>query len=259
MFRLRSFTFAALAALLALALGGGLFPLPAQAEPAPSSKSKKSGGEKFPLGVGVKFSSLGFGIEGGIPIGSRLNLRGGLNAMNYSHRIASNGILYDATLRFRSAEALVDIFLIGNFHISPGLLLYNGNKIDGTAFVPGGNTFTLNGVPLVSNPANPVNGTGTILLNKAAPMVRWGFGNLVPRNGHFSFHMEGGIIFQGTPKTQLALKGSACDPILVLVCRDVATDPTIQSLVQAQQSKINNDLKIIKFYPAFAIGFSYRF
>lgn len=259
MFRLRSFTFPALVALLLLALGGGPFPLPAQAGPAPSSKNKKSGGGKLPLAVGVKFSSLGFGIEAGIPLGPRLNLRGGLNAMNYSHRITSNGILYDATLRFRSAEALVDIFLIKSFHISPGLLLYNGNKIVGAAFVPGGSTFTLNGVPLVSDPANPINGTGTILLNKAAPMVRWGFGNLVPRKGHFSFHMEGGIIFQGTPQAQLALKGSACDPVLVLVCNDIATNSTLQSLVQAQQAKINNDLKIVKFYPAFAIGFSYRF
>ncbi|MBZ5526676.1 MAG: hypothetical protein LAN71_02070 [Acidobacteriia bacterium] len=256
MFNSRRYTFAAF---LVLALAAVLLPRPANAEPDPSSKHKKSGGGPIPFAVGVKVSSLGLGVEAGIGLGSRLNIRAGLNGMNYTHRIASNGIQYDATLRFRSAEALVDIFLFKSFHVSPGLLLYNGNKITANAFVPGGSTFTLNGVPLVSDPANPVNGTGAILLNKAAPMIRWGFGNMVPRKSHFSFHIEGGIIFQGTPKAQLALNGSACDPIVVLLCYNVATDPTIQSQVQAQQTKINNDLKIIKFYPAFSMGLSYRF
>jgi hypothetical protein len=250
----RRFTFAAL---LVLSLAALLAPRATNAEP--SSKHKKSSGRAIPFAVGIKASSLGLGVEAGIGIGSRLNLRAGLNAMNVTHRMASNGIQYDATIRFRSAEALVDIFLFKSFHVSPGLLLYNGNKITANAFVPGGSTFTLNGVPLVSDPNNPINGTGVILLNKAAPMIRWGFGNMVPRTGHLSFHIEGGIIFQGVPKAQLALQGSACDPIAVLVCANVATDPTMQSLVQAQQDKLNKNLNIIKFYPGFSMGLSYRF
>jgi len=253
MFHFRRFAFAAL---LVLSLAALLSPRPANAEP--SSKHKKSG-RAIPFAVGIKASSLGLGVEAGIGIGSRFNVRAGLNGLNVSHRMVSNGIQYDGAIRFRSAEALVDIFLFKSFHVSPGLLLYNGNKIVATAFVPGGNTFTLNGLPLVSDPADPINGNATILLNKAAPMIRWGFGNMVPRKSHFSFHIEGGIIFQGSPKAQLALNGSACDPIAVLLCYNVATDPAIQSQIQAQQTKINNDLKIIKYYPAFSMGLSYRF
>lgn len=256
MFHFRRFTFAVLFVLL---LTGQLLPRVAQAEPDPPSKHTKSSGRIIPFAIGVKASSLGLGLEAGIGLGSRLNLRAGINGLNATHRMASNGIQYDAAIRFRSAEALVDIFLIKSFHVSPGLLLYNGNKIVANAFVPGGSTFTLNGVPLVSDPANPLNGTGTVLLNKAAPMIRWGFGNMVPRSGHFSFHIEGGIIFQGTPKAQLNLHGSACDPITVTLCYNVATDPTIQANIAAQQAQINNDLKIIKFYPAFSMGLSYRF
>ena len=260
MFRPRRFAFTALAAFFVISAGERTIALAGGNEAAlpPSHKSGKS--SSFTLGVGVKVSTLGLGIEAAVPLGRHLNLRAGFNGFDYNRKFANNGIPYDGTLRFRSVEALVDIFPFGGgFHISPGFLVYNGNQITANALVPGGNTFTLNGVPLVSSPLNPVTGTGTVLLNKTAPMIRWGFGNLVPRKSHFSFHIEGGIVFQGSPKAKLNLVGTACDPVAVLLCFNVATDPTIQSNIQAQQNKINNDLKVMKYYPAFSMGFSYRF
>lgn len=224
-----------------------------------SKKSKNKNG-RIPIGVGVKVSTLGLGVEAAVPLSRFANIRGGFNGFEYSRMFASNGIQYDGNVRFRSIETLVDIFPFGGgFHISPGMLVYNGNQVTANALVPGGQSFSLGGASFVSDPANPVNGTGTLALNKVAPMVRWGFGNLVPRNKRFSFHLEGGAVFQGSPKTTLSLAGSACDPLVSLICHNVATDSTIQSQVQAEQNKINKDLTILKYYPAFSMGVSYKF
>ena len=224
-----------------------------------SNKSRNHNG-RIPIGVGIKASTLGLGVEAAVPLSRFANIRGGFNGFQYSRMFADNGIQYNGNLRFRSVETLVDIFPFGGaFHISPGMLAYNGNQVTANALVPGGQSFSLGDANFISNPINPVNGTGVLVLNKVAPMVRWGFGNMVPRNKRFSFHLEGGAVFQGPPKTTLSLSGSACDPLVSLICHNVATDPTIQSQVQAEQNKINKDLTILKYYPAFSMGVSYKF
>jgi hypothetical protein len=230
--------------------------------PAASDKDSKKPRKKghLPVAVGVKASTLGLGVEAAVPVSRFANVRGGFNGFEYSRSFSGNGILYDGTIRLRSVETQLDIFPFGGrFHISPGMLVYNGNQVTANAVVPGGNGFSLGGASFISNPANPVNGTGKLSLNKVSPMVRWGFGNMVPRNGHLSFHIEGGAIFQGSPKVALNLAGSACDPLVALVCHNVATDPTLQNQVQSEQQKLNKDLTLIKYYPAFSMGLSYKF
>ena len=44
-----------------------------------------------------------------------------------------------AQLKLRSFDAYIDWFpLGGGFHVSPGLMLYNGNEVSAIATVPGG-------------------------------------------------------------------------------------------------------------------------
>jgi len=252
----------ALLAVLLLSIVPAAWCISGAKDQADSDKDSKKPKSKvhLPVAVGVKTSTLGLGVEAAVPVSRFANARGGFNSFQYGRTFPGSGILYDGTIRFRSAEVLVDIFPFGGrFHISPGVLAYNGNQVTANAMVPGGNTFSLGGASFISNPADPINGTGKLSLNRAAPMVRWGFGNMVPRNGHLSFHIEGGAVFQGSPKVALNLNGSACDPLVALVCHNVATDPTLQSQVQSEQQKINKDLTLIKYYPAFSMGLSYKF
>jgi hypothetical protein len=44
-----------------------------------------------------------------------------------------------------------------------------------------------------------------------------------------------------------------------LACRNVATDPTVQAQIMAEQNKINKDTSIIKFYPVASLGLGIRF
>jgi len=231
------------------------------APPADPQPPQARGSRVLPkLGIGVKVSLLGAGLEAAIPVGGKVNVRGGFNAISYNRTLTKDGITYTGNLSWRSGEANLDLFPFGHgFHLSPGLICYDGNKATANAAVPGGQTFTLSGTTYQSNAANPVNGSGKIDFNKAAPTFRIGFGNLIPRGSrHWSILTELGAAYQGSPHAALNLAGSACAPNGIN-CVNAATDPGVQANVQAEQAKLNHDLRLFKFYPLISIGFGYSF
>jgi hypothetical protein len=227
----------------------------ASARPTPSKQSSES---HFSIGVGVKVSTLGIGGEVAVGLSQRSNVRFGFNAFSYGNTFNKDGATYKGTLDLRSAQATYDIFPVRWFHISPGVLLYNGNKVTAKVSVPGGQTFTLSNTTYLSDAADPVTGTGKLTVYKAAPMVLFGIGNLVPRSGHFSASFEIGAAYQGPPRVALNLGGSACDSS-GLFCRSISSDPTIQSNISAEQTKLNKSASPYKFYPVLSFGFGYRF
>ena len=212
------------------------------------------------IAVGVKVSLLGAGIEVATPITYHTNLRFGFNAFSYGRGFTNDGINYNANLNFRSAETHFDWFpFAGGFHLSPGVMVYNGNRISAGATVAGGDQFTLNNVSYISSAATPVSGTGKIEFNTVAPTFLLGWGNLLPRSHrHFSVPFELGVVVEGSPKSTLNLTGIACDTT-VANCRDVATDPNIQNNVLGQQTKLNNNMSFFKAYPVMSLGFGYKF
>jgi hypothetical protein len=210
--------------------------------------------------MGIKLSSLGAGIEAATAVTRRTNLRGGFNAFNYSRGFNKDGITYSPQLSFRSGEAHFDVFPFGGgFHLSPSLLVYNGNKVTANASVPGGHTFSLGNTTFLSDPADPVTGKGKLDFIKVAPSLLFGYGNLVPRTAkHFTYNFEMGVAFEGSPRLSLNLKGTACDPSGT-VCRNAATDPTIQSSIQSELVKIKSSLTPLKYYPVISVSFGYKF
>jgi hypothetical protein len=229
---------------------------------AKSSVAQAGGYENAPfttVGVGVKASLLGAGVEAATPLLPRFNLRGGVNLFNYDRTFNKDGVTYPGQLQFRSAEAHIDWFPFGgSLHLSPGLLIYNGNQVTANPSVPGGQLFTLNGTQYMSDPNDPIGGKGKIAFHKAGPMLTAGFGSLVPRYHRFSIPFEIGAIYTGAPTLTLNLTGSACDSTTGLICANIATTPAIQSNVQAETEKINKDMSFFKFYPVISIGFGLK-
>src|ERR1700720_4168425 len=227
-------------------------PAPA-ATPAPAPPAKQSSEGRIPIGVGVKLSTLGIGGEVAIAVSHRSNVRFGFNAFSYGHHFVKDGVTYKGNLDLRSAQATYDLFLLKGFHVSPGVLFYNGSKVSANASVPGGQTFTLSNTNYVSDPADPITGTGKLTVYKAAPMLLFGIGNLVPRSGHFSVSFEIGAAYQGPPRVTLNLSGSACDST-GLFCRSISSDPTIQTNIAAGPGKLNKSGAPYKLYPVLLFG-----
>jgi len=212
------------------------------------------------VGVGVKMSPLGIGVEAATPVTYHTNVRAGFNFFGYGHGFAVDGINYDANVSFRSFETHFDWFpFSGSFHLSPGLMAYNGNRIKANAAVPGGDQFTLGGVTYTSDPADPITGSGRVEFGTVAPTILFGWGNLVPRSAkHISVPVEIGAVIEGAPKATINLTGTACNPS-GLVCQNVADNVPFQNNVIAQQNKLNNDMSFLKVYPVISIGFGYKF
>jgi len=222
--------------------------------------TKESGQAPFSrIGIGVKISTLGAGIEVATPLARKFNVRGGFNMFRYSRPITNDGIQYQGKLQFQSAEAHLDWFLLGGFHISPGILFYNGNQLTATALVPGGQTFSVGGTSYESDPTAPVTGTGKLDFVKVSPSIMLGIGNLIPRNGrHFSFLFEVGGAYQGSARVALNLAGNVCDTTGA-TCRAISSDPTVLANIQAQQVKIQNDVNPYRFFPVLSLGVGFNF
>ncbi len=227
------------------------------AEPAP----KEAGGEAFSrVGIGVKVSTLGVGVEVATPLAGKFNVRGGFNMFRYNRAITNDGIPYNAQLQFQSAEAHLDWFPFWGFHVSPGVLFYNGNQLSATATVPGGQTFSVGGTSYESDPATPVTGIGKLNFLKVSPSIMLGVGNLIPRSGrHYSFLFEVGAAYQGSARVALNLAGNVCDPTTGLSCRPISGDAGVQANIQAQQVKIQNDINPYRFFPVISLGVGFNF
>ncbi len=228
---------------------------------APPGSTASSGPSEARVGIGVKGSLLGGGVEVAARVTHRTNVRAGFDMFSYSRGFNKDSIAYDGQLAFKAVEGHFDIFpFAGKFHVSPGVLAYIGNPITANAAVPGGQSFSLGGTTYYSQIGTPVTGSGNIKFNQVSPMATFGWGNLVPRkNGHFSVPVELGAAFQGSPKATLNLAGNVCTGPGGVGCSPVAGNATVQSHILSEQTKLNNSLSFFKIYPIISVGFGYSF
>jgi hypothetical protein len=211
------------------------------------------------LGIAVKMSTLGAGIEAATAVTRRSNVRVGFNAFSYSKDFNKDGATYSSTLTLRSLEVHYDQYLVAGLHVSPGLLAYNGNRGDASVTVPGGQSFQLGGVTYFSSQASPVAGTATLDFGrKVAPAIFLGYGNLLPRSKRrFTVNFDVGVVFQGSPNAALNLSGSTCNS-LGSACQSIGSNPGIQANIQAQEDKFNKNLRPFKYYPVISLSFGYK-
>lgn len=237
--------------LLSLALGAALLAL------APAYAFAQASTPK--AGVAFKFGVLGAGVDVAVPVGSKVNIRGGFSGLSISHEFEDDGLVLDANLKLRSASAHLDWFPFGGgFHLSPGVMFYNGNELQATVRADSGSTFDLGDRTYRSSPTDPVRGDASVVFERVAPSLMMGWGNAVPRTKRWSIPFELGVVFSKAPTATLGLTGSVCDPSGVN-CRSVATDASVQADVRAQEADINDAIDVLRFIPVISIGVAFSF
>lgn len=212
------------------------------------------------VGVGAKVSLLGVGVEGAARVTHYTNVRAGFNVLGYSRTFNKDQVSYGGHLEFQTFEAHFDYFPWAKaFHVSGGLLAYvRTPQVTASALVPANQSFTLNSVTYYSDPTNLSRPNATMSFNSVSPTLTTGWGNLVHRDSkHFSVPFEVGVAFQGSPKTALAIGGNVCTAP-GSGCLP-GSDPSVQANIVGEQNKINNSLKVFKFYPIISVGFGYTF
>jgi hypothetical protein len=220
---------------------------------------------RIAFGGGV--SAMGINLQTAVVANRYINLRGVGNFFNYSlSNVSVNGFEAGGTINFATAGASVDFYPFPRFgfRISPGALFYNHNQVTANVTAPGGTAFILDGTTYYSSEANPVTGNGSVGLNKQNPAftITTGLGNMIPRSGkHLSFPFEIGTAMIGTPTVNMALtSGQVCqNPQGTLNCVNVVGNTQVNSNLQAQVAKFQNDLNPLRFYPILSFGMAYSF
>jgi len=238
----------------------------AAAQQAETTKKKKQDIKPFShIALGAGVSSLGVNVQAAVNVNKYLNLRGTGNFINYTYNnISANGFNVDAKLDFATAGASLDVYPFPHhgLRFSAGGIFKNDNAASATFTSTAGSSFTLDDYTSYSSKANPVSGTGTFGLHTNTPAftVSTGWGNIIPRRGgHFSFPVELGVVFAGTPAVNVVLnKGQVCDANGAN-CVDIATNASAQQQLQAQINSYKSDLEVVKVYPILSFGVAYSF
>ena len=219
------------------------------------------------LAFGGGVSTSGVNLQMAVIANRYMNLRGVGSFFNYSiDNIDANGFKASGKLDFATAGASVDLYPFPNhgFRLSPGVLFMNRNQVAATIIAPGGTSFTLDDYTYYSSQANPVTGVASLGLHTQSPAftITTGWGNMIPRRGgHFSFPFEIGAAFIGSPSLNMTLaSGQVCaDPAGTIGCIDVVGNAQIQSNLEAQRAKYQNDVNPFRFYPIVSTGVAYSF
>lgn len=212
------------------------------------------------VGVAVKASTFGIGVDAAVRVHSKVNLRGGFNFFSFSHDFddTENNIVYAGNLKMRSVAATLDWFPFGGgFHLSPTFVITNGNKATLSSVIPAGKTIDIDDTEYRSSATDPIKVAGEVSFKNARPGILLGFGNIAGGR-RVTVPFEIGVIFASAPVGTLAFTGTACQTN-GLNCRNVATDPTIQNDVKNAQLELNDTIKPLRFYPVLSLGLSFRF
>ena len=220
---------------------------------------------KVAFGTGI--SALGIQMSMTTNLNSHFNLRTTGNLFSYSTDFTTSGVGAKGKLDMKSAGTALDIYPFHKgFRVSPGLLFYNNNQVTADASVAGGESFTLNDATYYSSSAHPVTGNGALNLHTSSPAFTMtaGWGNTIPRKGHWSFPVEVGAAFTGAPSVNVNLGGWACHDRAQTQCTDIAskTDPIAQEIrdnLAIQVGKWTKDLEPLKTYPIASFGVAYSF
>ncbi len=217
------------------------------------------------LAIGGGFSTMGVTLVAATNLNRYLDLSAEGNVFTYTaNNISTNNLNVNGKLSMASAGASLNLYPFPNhgLRISPGLLFYNTNGASATLSVPGGTSFTLNNVTYYASSTNPITGTALLDLHHLNPAftITAGWGSLIPRRGgHWSFPFEVGIALSGAPQLSMALtSGQVCDA-QGRNCVSVTSDPSLQSNLQAQSAKYENDLDPLKTFPMVGAGVVYNF
>jgi len=201
--------------------------------------------------VDGKISTLGLGVEAVFPMTQSVDARIGLNAFNFTlnkssdaspGKIATN---YSGNFDLQSFQALADWHpWQSSFRVSGGLV-YNNNQFKMTATpVPGKNIIYINGNPYSLTSAISANPSvdASIDFRKIAPYLGIGWGR-TPKNTGLSFTSDIGILFQGTPNSNVTTN---------------ITGVTSTDITQAN-AQLQDSVKNYNIYPVISVGIGYSF
>lgn len=206
------------------------------------------------IGVSAQFGTTGVGAQLHTPLAPHFSGRLGANVFSYDYSSTTANTNYDAEVRLRTIDALVDWHpMAGSFRVTSGLI-FNNNKVNLNGRPSGSGSFTFNGVTYrVSDIGNV---EGDIRFRRVAPYlgIGWGTAGTGEKPG-WSFTSDVGIMFQGKPRANL--RSSGCDfgqgPAGNSICSQLSND------LRDENARLEDEIDQYRYYPVLRLGANYRF
>ncbi len=199
-------------------------------------------------GIGIKAGTLGLGAEYTHSFNDYLNMRAGVNWLNWEHDFSTDDVSYKGDLQLQSFSLLADYHPFGNGFRLTGGALYNGNTVDVTA-KPTAGSYSINGVRYPAAAINSI--TGEVSFSSIAPYLGLGWGRDAQSNSHWSFNFDLGILYQGEADPDI---NGHCSPML-----PAAACAHFQKNLAVEEQKIKDEVNDIKIYPVISFGVTYNF
>jgi len=217
------------------------------------------------LGLSVKASTLGLGLELDYKINDKFNVRLQSNRYTYDDEFEEDGIDYEGEIKLSSTGLLLDWRPFeGKFRLTGGLYA-NNNEITGHSASVGDETYDIGEASYGSSSTDPLNiNMDVILGDSTAGYLGMGWGNS-SSSKKWMFSLELGVLLTGEATVDLTASGSAVVSQNGVSQTFSITD-TSNTLVQEFQTELSieernleDDISDYKVYPVIAIGVGYRF
>lgn len=212
------------------------------------------------LSLYTAISPLGVGEHVSTNLSTRLDVRVFENFFPVNHSFTQSDFNIALHIRFANAGVAADYYPFHRpFHISPGLLFYNRNRVNATLKAQQNAVFTINNIDWFSDNADPVHGTGRLDLGGSGFMVTAGYGRITSHTEkHWTFPVQAGVAFINTPKAEFNLLGQICNANGTN-CQPAATFPGFADALAAQLVTWNKDVAPYHIFPIIEGGVAYTF
>jgi hypothetical protein len=195
--------------------------------------------------LGLKFGTLGLGLDLSTPVTEALSVRFNVNGLTYSDTQEIDDVNYDGDLDLLTVGALLDYYPTStNFRLSGGVY-YNDNKFSGTAVPTATTVVELNGVDYGVDDIGRVD--SEVTFNTFAPYLGLGWGNRVEESG-WGFSLDVGAMYHGEPESKIDV-----------VINNPTIEQQIRDDVEAEKRSAQEDISDYKFYPVVMVGVNYSF
>lgn len=197
------------------------------------------------LALTGKVGTLGLGAELTTRLTDTAQLRFGINGYSLDSSTTEDGVDYDSTFRLRSAGLIADLFPIQDsvFRISVGLF-YNDNRLDMTAKPNSSGSYDLGNGTYSAATIGTLK--GQLTFNKSSPYIGVGWGAPFAKPGNWSFSLDVGALYQGSPN--LKLESATC-----------SANAACAADMAREQESAESDMRSYRWYPAISAGAVYRF
>jgi hypothetical protein len=192
------------------------------------------------VGGGLNIGTLGaggqlvFALKDGVS-----NLRVGANGWKLTYDFDVDDLKYTSKVKMANIPVIVDWFPSpgGIFRISGGLF-GNQSKLDFDARADSG-VFTIGNNNYSAPEVGNIN--GSVKYRAIAPYVGVGWGNAVAKGKNWSWNVDVGLLYQGTPKTSYSITcGTA---VSAARCAQLQADAAIE------RDDFNREMRRYRLYP----------